>query len=323
MAYARSNRLAESQIPLVDMGPLRDNSDPRAVGRAIRQASSEMGFLYVYNHGIPDGVFETARSAGYEFFRRPLSEKLKVQIKSDHRGYLQIGHSKMEEDRLPDLKESFVWGHELPEDGCGDHPLRGMNQWPEDPPGLRPAVTPFFDGAHVVARHLLRGFALSLELPEDAFLSGMERPMSRASLTYYPPQASGLGEDHFGVAPHTDFGVLTVLCQDDVGGLQVETPAGEWVEAPPIPGTLVINVGDLLTRWTNGICRSAPHRVIDTSGRERLSLVLGYDPDHDTIIDPGLACGPSEAPRNTPISCGDYLIWRMQKSFVYQDSRTA
>ncbi len=122
---------------------------------------------------------------------------------------------------------------------------------------------------------------------ENAFLETASQPLSRASLTWYPPQPPNLGEDQFGVGPHTDFGVLTVLCQDAVGGLQVQDYNGDWVAAHPIPGTLVINVGDLLARWSNGRFRSTPHRVINASGRERLSLVLAFDPDFDTPDRPG------------------------------------
>ena len=130
-----------------------------------------------------------------------------------------------------------------------------------------------------------------------------------------------MGADQFGVGPHTDFGVLTVLCQDDVGGLQVQDAAGEWVNAPPIPGTLVINVGDLLARWTNDVYRSTPHRVVNSSGTERLSLVLAYDPEPLTMIDPRALFGADVETSYDPVTCGDYLIRRFAKSFAYRHDK--
>ena len=142
--------------------------------------------------------------------------------------------------------------------------------------------------------------------------------MSRASFVYYPPQPPTRGADQFGVGPHTDFGVLTVLGQDDVGGLQVQDVNGNWVAAPPLPGTLIVNVGDLLARWTNDAYRSTPHRVVNTSGKERLSLVLAYDPDPQTMIDPRAVFGQSVQTTHDPITCGDYLTWRFEKAFSYR-----
>ena len=176
----------------------------------------------------------------------------------------------------------------------------------------------YFDAAHDVAKQLMRAFALGMEKPEDFFLEGHERPMSRASMIYYPPQDMDRELGRFGVGPHTDFGVLTVLCQDDTGGLQVEDLNGEWVEAPPIPGTLVVNVGDLLSRWTNDAYRSTPHRVVNRSGRERLSLVLAYDPDYDTVIDPAAAQDAPPKEGYAPTTCGDYLLWRFGRAFEYR-----
>ncbi len=255
-------------VPVVDIGPLRDGSDPQHVADALLRASREVGFLYVTNHGVDPALLDQARAQALAFFRQPSEHKLSLGISDRHRGFLCMGGARMHDDVLPDLKESFIWGIE---DAGGhtreDHPLRGGNRWPAGRPGFRAAALRFFAEADAVARHLMHGFALGLGLGRDFFLRTCALPMSRAAFVYYPPQDPGLDGRQFGVAPHTDFGVLTVLCQDDVGGLQVLDAHGQWVEAAPIPGTLVVNVGDLLARWTNGACRPTPHRVVNSSGR--------------------------------------------------------
>lgn len=319
MDYATAKDIETGYIPVIDIGPLRDGSDPRRVAEEIHRASREVGFLYISNHGISETLIDEARHAALEFFHLPERQKLRVEVSAKHRGFLKVGDAKMQDDVLPDLKESFIWGYEGP-DGqtLDDHPLRGPNRWPAPLPGLRTTARSYFDAAQDVARHLMRAAALGLNLPEEFFLRGHVRPLSRASMIYYPPQPPRMGEDQFGAGPHTDFGVLTVLCQDAVGGLQVQDLAGEWVAAPPLEGTLVVNVGDLLARWTNDQYRSTPHRVVNTSGRERISLVLAYDPDYPTLIDPREVCGDDANVDYDPISCGDYLIWRFDKAFGYR-----
>ena len=128
----------------------------------------------------------------------------------------------------------------------------------------------------------------------------------------------GPGETRFGVGPHTDFGCLTVLSQDDVGGLQVLDAGGDWVTAHPIRGTLVVNVGDLLARWSNDRFRSTPHRVINSSARPRYSLVLAFDPDAATVIDPADFLPAGESPRYPATTCGAYITERFDKSFSYR-----
>lgn len=319
MSYAIARKTVAEEIPVIDITPLRDGSDPAGVARALHAASQGLGFIYVTGHGIPDSVIESARAAAYEFFHADPADKDSVRVSASHRGWLGRGGAKMQDDAKADLKESFIWGFQ---DASGitpdDHPLRGNNLWPAFLPGLEPAAMTYFAQAHQVAHHLMRGFALGLDLPPDFFLKTADKPLSRASFVYYPPQDANLGADQFGVGPHTDFGVLTVLCQDDVGGLQVQDVQGDWIEAPPIPGTLLVNVADLLSRWTDGAYKSTPHRVVNASGRERMSLVLAFDPNPETLIDPREVFGPDHAAANEPITCGDYLTWRFAKAFAYR-----
>lgn len=289
---------------------------PVGVADALRAASHEVGFLYVSNHGVDPGLLKQARETALEFFRLDESTKQEVAINQYHRGWLGPGQARMETDSEPDLKESFVWGPEP--DGAGvAHPLRGNNRWPEGLRCFKQTAVALSQALEALARRLLGGFALGLGLNEDAFVATSDQPLSRTSFVYYPPQAARARSEQFGVAPHTDFGVLTVLCQDGVGGLQVQAPGGQWVTAPPIPGTLVVNVGDLLARWTNGYYRSTPHRVINDSGLERLSLVHAFDPNPETLVDAG-AVFADDAPACAPITCGDYLVERFARSFDYR-----
>ena len=318
MNAARAERLDAAEVPVIDIGPLRDGSDPEGVGRKLAWAASEVGFIYVENHGVPAALIEDARRTGLEFFRLPLEAKLGAATNRFHHGYLRPGTTKMYDDAEPDLKESFNWGLERDGETRPENPLLGPNAWPPAMPSLRAAVYPFFEAASACAEDLLRGFALGAGLDPSHFIRRREWPLSRGSLQYYPPPPPDAGEDRFGVAPHTDFGVLTVLCQDEVGGLQIRLLNGEWAAVPPIPGTFVVNVGDLLERWTKRRYRSTPHRVINSSGRERLSLVLAYDPEFETLVDPGTFPGAEEGPGDAPITCGDYLLWRFGKAFSYR-----
>ncbi|MDG1437399.1 MAG: 2-oxoglutarate and iron-dependent oxygenase domain-containing protein, partial [Emcibacteraceae bacterium] len=293
-----------------------DGSNVKSVADALREASQDLGFIYIKGHGIPEKSINAARKAAYNFFRSTSEQKEQIKVSPNHRGWIGTGGAKMDDDAKPDLKESFLWGFE-DESGntLDDHELRGANLWPDFQPNLERYAQDYFDKAHEVAHHLMRGFAIGLNLDENFFLKTSDKPLSRGSFVYYPSQSKELGKDQFGVAPHTDFGVLTVLCQDNVGGLQVETANGEWIDAPPIEGTLIVNVADLLHRWTDGAFKSTPHRVINNSGRERLSIVLAFDPNPETMID---ARDIFKKSSQEAISCGDYLNWRFNKAFSYR-----
>ena len=323
---ARAEPINAGEVPVIDVAPLRDGTDPAGVGAALARAATEVGFLYVRNHGVDAALVERARQAGLDFFRLPDEAKREAGTNQFHHGYLKPGSTKMYDDARLDLKESFNWGIELDEAAGVEHdpeappanPLIGPNEWPPAMPELKASVYPYFEAASACAEDLLRGFALGAGLDAEHFIRFRDRPVSRGSLQYYPPQPEGTEVDQFGVAPHTDFGVVTVLCQDEIGGLEIQQRSGEWAAMPPIPGTLVVNIGDLLHRWSNRRYRSTVHRVINSSGRERLSLVLAWDPNFETLVDPRAFCADGETPRDEPITCGDYLLWRFRKAFSYR-----
>lgn len=322
MNYPPVTTLDATAIPIVDVAALAGNDRiaKAAVSRELRRASSEVGFLYVRNHGVPEAVLTAADSAARKFFALPLDRKLEVKINAHHHGFLRVGEARMGRDIKPDLKESFVWGLELPESDPDrkTNPFLGPNQWPTFLPELRAALVPFYERMTACAQSLMRAFAIGLDLPEDSFIRRCAKPISRASVLYYPPQPPQAGTGQFGVGPHTDYGCLTLLWQDSIGGLEVQTVGGEWVTAHPIPGTLVINVGDLLARWSNDKFVSTPHRVVNRKGVERHSMVLAFDPDFETVVDPLIACDPGEAAKYAPVSCGGYVLERFDQAFAYR-----
>jgi len=322
--HARAKEIAVTAIPVVDMAPLHEGSldSARRVARQLLEAAETVGFFYVRNHGVPQAMITRADAVARRFFALPLEEKQRVKVAPWHRGYIKVGEAKMYDTARIDLKESFIWGGEAgPQDaeGGAERKLRGPNQWPVAVPEMHSALNEYFDAANQCGRALFRGFAASLGVELDYFTQQFNRPITRGALVFYPPQPPDLGEDQFGVAPHTDYGCLTLLYQDPIGGLEVQGRNGEWVIARPIEGTLVINIGDLMARWTNNRFRSTPHRVVNRSGRERLSIAVFVDPNYETEIVP--VCRSGEPPLYGPVACGDYIVSRFDASFAYRRQR--
>lgn len=330
MSYAGAADLGRESIPVIDISTARGASDDAAiaaVGRALRAASQDIGFFYIAGHGVRDEKIQAAVAAARAFFAHPLEEKQQVAVNRRHRGFLRQGGAVMRDDVKPDLKESFNWAFEVPEDSPlqrADRPLIGPNVWPEAPPELRTALYGYYEDVVACGRDLMRAFALALDLPRDFFADKFDCPLARGSAIYYPPQPPDLGEAQFGVGPHTDYGCLTLLWQDDSGGLQVQGRGGTWVLAHPIPGTFVCNVGDLLARWSNDRFVSTPHRVVNTSGHERFSLPVFFDPNPETVIDPAGLLPPGEPTRYPPVTASAHVTARFDAAFSYRrDGKTS
>jgi isopenicillin N synthase-like dioxygenase len=322
VSYASATRTDVSTIPLIDIGPLR--SDDRAaiavVAQSLLAAAEGIGFFYIQNHTVPQALVEQVFALSRRFFALAAAEKESVRINRSHRGFLAVGAARMYEGARVDLKESFIWGPEL---GLGDpdvaagKALMGPNQWPSALPEMAPTLLTYADAVMDCGRALLRGFAVSLGLDPDFFRGPFAKPLTRCSLIYYPPQSPDSGIEQFGVAPHTDYGGLTLLSQDDTGGLQVCTRSGIWVTAPPIAGSFVVNIGDLMARWSNDRFVSTPHRVVNSSGRPRYSVGVFFDPAFDTVIDPR-ELRPGVPPLYSPVTCGEYIVSRLNKAFSYR-----
>lgn len=311
-------------IPLVDMQGVRGR-DPQSLtraGEAIRRACTEVGFFYIVNHGLPQTVIDDAMQAAQAFFAEPLERKTEVAVNKRHRGFHRRGGATMYQATRPDEKEFFSFGLDLAEDDpsvLAGEALRGPNQWPGFMPELQRAMDRYFLEVGRCGADLLRAVAVSLEIDPEFFVAKYTKPLQRTQAVYYPVQPDDRPADQFGVAPHTDYGCITLLYQDAIGGLQVRELGSErWIDAPFIEGSLVVNVGDLLARWSNDRFRSTLHRVINTSGRERYSIATFYDPDYGARVDPvDLGVSADEA-RYPPVAAGDYILGRIDASMSYR-----
>src|SRR6185437_15600930 len=257
-----------------------------AVAAEIQAACRQHGFFYVTGHGVPPGLLTALAAASAEFFALPEADKLQIAMARGGRawrGYFPVG-GELTSGR-PDQKEGLYFGAELPPDDprvAAGLPLHGPNLFPEHVPRLKPLVLDYLDAAARAGQAVLSGIALSLGLDAGYFADGYTKdPTVLFRIFHYP--AAPPGDRRWGVGEHTDYGLLTLLAQDDSGGLQVATPGG-WTDAPPLPGSLVCNIGDMLDKLTGGWYRSTPHRVRNTSGHGRLSFPFFLDPGFDAEV---------------------------------------
>ncbi|WP_432924450.1 isopenicillin N synthase family dioxygenase [Microbispora sp. CA-135349] len=315
---------ATGALPVIDVAALTGPGTDREraeVARRIEAACLDSGFFYLSGHGVPGDLIVRLRQAAARFFRLPQEHKARISMDRGGRawrGYFPVG-GELTSGR-PDLKEGVYFGAELDHD---HRPLHGRNLFPEEVPELRPAVLAYMDALTRVGQAVMRGVALSLGLDEDYFAAGYTAtPTTLFRIFHYPPPAYA-GPDEWGVGEHTDYGLLTLLLQDDHPGLQVHTARG-WIEAPPIPGTLVCNIGDMLDKLTGGLYRSTPHRVRNDTGRSRLSFPFFFDPGWDCEVPPlpslpardgGRARWDGLDLRAFTGTYGDYLLAKVAKVF--------
>ena len=302
-----------AQIPVIDLGGL--DRAPGAFDRIAREvgaAARDVGFFYVVNHGVPSALMAAAFERAHAYFALPPSEKRRLAIETigGNRGYSGLKHEALDPAAGADLKEAFNIGLDLAPDDpdiLAGAPFRKLNAWP-DVPGFKAAALDYFGACTGLAAALHRIFAVDLGLPRGIFADKFKKPMTTLRFLHYPA-ASAEGE--VGAGAHTDYGNLTLLATDDVGGLEVRTRSGDWVAAPPMPGAFVVNIGDCLMRWTNDVYVSTPHRVVNRSGRERYSIAFFCDPDPDALVAGFETCGP---PRYPPVLAADHLAARLAAS---------
>jgi isopenicillin N synthase-like dioxygenase len=310
-----------SHIPIIDI------SKPGAA-EGIGQACRECGFFYVIGHGVPAELQQRLHELSREFFALPAEEKLRIPMSLGGRawrGYFRVGDELT--SGLPDQKEGLYFGTELPVEHPAVQagtPLHGANLFPERPAGLRSAVLEYMDAMTNLGHRLMGLVAVSLELNEHYFREAFtHHPLTLFRIFSYPPPVD---PSLWGVGEHTDYGLLTILMQDDSGGLEVKSRSA-WVPAPPVPGSIVCNIGDMLDRMTHGLYKSTPHRVRNPQPRSRLSFPFFFDPDffapvHPIPLPEGMAKPDDAAERWDKASVrmfqgtyGDYLLGKVGKVF--------
>ena len=289
-------------IPVIDVAGLY-SADPAAraaVGQALDRACTDLGFLIVSGHGVPDELIERMRAVSRTFFALPLEAKKALAMPADcYRGYIAPGNEalaySLDEVTPPDLKESFSIGPcDVPDTEYvrAARPAKffAANFWPAVP-GFRAAWEEYYAALEQLAAALMRGFALGLGLPEHFFAGSIDRHISNFSVLHYPPQTVPPLPGQLRAGAHTDYGSLTILKTDEApGGLQVHGPDGQWIDVPYIPGTFVVNLGDLMAEWTNDRWRSTLHRVVNPpaaagAAADRISMAFFHQPNYDAVIE--------------------------------------
>lgn len=291
------------QLPVIDVAPLvHGTGDTTAVATDLDRACREHGFFYVSGHGVSEELQDRLDRAARDFFALPEVEKAGIAMARGGRAWR--GWFPFEGELTsgrPDRKEGLYLGAELgpdhPQVQAGT-PLHGANLFPAHVPELQAAVLEYLEAMTVLGHTLMRGLALALGLGPGWFDEHLTAdPLILFRIFRYPPEA-GIAEPNWGVAEHTDYGLLTILRQDRLGGLQVHAPSG-WIDAPPLPGTFVCNLGDMLERMTGGRYRSTPHRVRNTGDADRFSFPFFFDPGWDADVLPVPLAGEDAAEART------------------------
>ncbi len=316
---------SSSTLPIISFSDFRDD-DPAGkdrVAQEIGEACENVGFLYLTDHGVPQATIDRVFAASKEFFALPTEVKHDPRLRSSpewNRGYQPFGVKQYANATSPDLNEVFKYQRELafddPDilDGTRVHRL---NKWPDEKaisPQWRDTLLEYFGEMEKLSARLLHAFALALDLPESYFDKFYRKPITQMSLVHYPPQPPKTATD-YGIRPHADDTSFTILAQDSVGGLQVQS-GDEWIDARPIPGAFVINIGNVMARWTNDRFASTMHRVYNHTGKERYSAPFFAIPDFDTVIECLPGClQPGESPKFPPMHVGQSLQQRFSSNW--------
>jgi isopenicillin N synthase-like dioxygenase len=318
-----------SHVPIIDVSDLAAGGPGQGeVASRLGQACRESGFFYLVGHGVDEGLQTRLRDLSREFFAQDVETKMRIRMALGGRawrGYFRVG-DELTSGR-PDQKEGLYFGAELPEDHPlvrAGTPLHGLNLFPDEPEGFREAVLDYMAALTRLGHRLMAGLALSLGLEESYFADRYTgEPLTLFRIFNYPPPAD---PELWGVGEHTDYGLLTILLQDDAGGLEVKSRSG-WVSAPPVPGSFVCNIGDMLDRMTKGLFRSTPHRVRNPAPRDRLSFPFFFDPNFFARVQPidlpGMEIPPDDQDERWDRASvhafqgtyGDYLLNKVGKVF--------
>jgi isopenicillin N synthase-like dioxygenase len=308
-----------TSLPLVDLTALRVGRPADDVVAAIDAACRDTGFFLVAGHGIPDDLVRETFTQARAFFAAPEAVKAPVAmaLSDSHRGWAPIAAETLEAGTPGDLKESFDLGIDFDPD-VRAHPLHGLNQWP-DLPGFRPVVEAYLAAVLGASALVLRGVARALALEEAFFADRMAAPVCHLRLLHYPPRSAAAVAGQQGCGTHTDYGIVTLLAQDDVAGLEVQRRDGDWVQADVEPGVYVVNLGDMMARWTNDRYVSTPHRVTSPPDVHRYSIPFFTNTDAHAVVSCLPGCSSADdPPRYPPVAAGDYLLSRFDDTYEYR-----
>jgi isopenicillin N synthase-like dioxygenase len=310
-------RKAVSRLPVVDLSAFTadgSRSDRLATARVMRQACVDIGFFYLTGHGFAGEELDASLEWGHRFFLLPAAEKMKIAARANsaNLGFIQTGGLDPDATRNTrvDLKERFYSSRALaPGEVVDDASPAGRSAWPDEAalPGFTSIMKEQTQKKVRLAKTLCRALALSLDLPEDYLVDFHDRMGCIHSLNYYPATPPG-AEPQWGFSPHSDYGSFTILVQDRNGGLQARNADGDWIEIPPVPGTFVVNVGDLLQRWTNDVYISSLHRVLNRGRDARMSIsFFVYANPRAEIACLDTCRSPDRQPRYAPVIAGEYI----------------
>ncbi len=303
--------IAFEEIPVIDIGAMAGNDATAklAVARAIREVSEMVGFFYIRNHGVADADLARTFELGRRFFDLPLHDKVLLHQRNSphHAGYTPLLAENTDPANQGDLHEAF---------DMVSQPTGDVNLWPEALPELKEHLNRYFTQVLQLGHRLFAVVALSLGLPEDFFEPHLTHPTAMLRLNHYPPQPVDGDARQIGIGAHTDYECFTILAQQSgITALQVWN-GREWIHAPPIPGTFIVNIADLLQRWSNDTFLSTRHRAINTTGLPRMSIPFFLGVNHDTVISPLPNCVSAERPgKYPPVIAGDYVLQRLNETY--------
>ena len=316
----------ESDIPVLDMGPYLAGAEGalEVLAQQLRHAQENVGFYFIINHGVPKPLITRAYDALRGFFALPDDEKKKVKLNAGRMGYVPAKSSvyvtsNVNENTKPDLNEVLLYVRERAADHpevAGGRSFHGPNPWPDSKtlPDFKADLTAYYDSIERLGFKMLAVYARALDLPADYFDPFFKDPMWTTRNAFYPgsPQVE---ENQFGISPHRDHGFITFLPLSQEPGLQIQTPAGEWIAAEQVKNAIIVNTGEFMNRWTNGRFIATPHRVIPPRN-DRYSIALFFNPTWDAEAVPLETCISEDNPAKfDPINIHDYLDWYINKNF--------
>lgn len=314
------------EVPLIDLSSTLEGStlqDRQKVALEIRKACIEPGFFYIVNHGVPRQLMEGHLELAERFFELPLDAKMKLDSKNEDstRGYEPMAAQVLDEGSPADLKEGFM----ISVDADENHrytklnvPGTGRNQWPDDEfPEFQAQYEAYANRVLDLGRHVARLVALSLELDETYFDQALEEPLFYSRILRYPPMPDDAAPNQLGAGAHSDWGLLTILLQDDLGGLEVRNADGDWIAAPPVEGAFIVNLGEMLPILTNDLYKATMHRVLNNhSEKTRYSAPTFVDPEYFYRVACVSTCLPDAGePKFPSMTAGEHLRNMFEKTF--------